>query len=86
MLVNIVKKPCPFPRPTLTNAIVLKRKDNGKQVVVLLCPTPSSSYCLFVGDGVNSYLPESAWDKHTQTHYDLVHEGPIHTLEITFNA
>lgn len=84
--ISVKQAPKPFPQPTLSNVVVLQHKRKHKQVLVLLCPTPRGNYCLFVGDGTNTYLPADDWGTYTPAQYDLVHEGPIDSMEVTFNA
>lgn len=86
MKINVITPAKSLPRPKLNSAVVLQEKKSDKQVLVLLCPTPRGNFCLFVGDGSNTYLPESEWDSYVPTQYTVVHEGPLHTMEVTFNA
>lgn len=84
--ITVKGMPKSIPRPTLSEVVILKKKQSEKQVLVFLCPTPSGNYCLFVGDCGNSYLPESEWERFVSTAYDFVHSASVHSMEVTFNA
>lgn len=86
MKINVNHHPKPIPRPKTNSAVVLQKKGTDKQLLVLLCPTPRGNFCLFIGEGSNSYLPEANWEAYVPTQYTLVHEGPLSSMEVTFNA
>ena len=84
--INVKVKPKAIPRPTLNEVVVLQKKQSEKRVLAFLCPTPNGRYCLLVGDGGNTYLPESEWERFIGTAYDFVHSASVHSMEVTFNA
>lgn len=86
MKIKITHTPKPIPRPKLNSAVVLKKVGTDKQLLVLLCPTPRGNFCMFVGEGLNTYLPEAEWEAYVPTQYTFVHEGPLSSMEVTFNA
>lgn len=86
MKITVQQKVQAIPRPTTNSAVALKEIGKDVQVLVLLCPTPRGYYCLFVGNGSNSYIPVEEWEAYVPTRYTLVHAGPLSTMEVTFNA
>lgn len=86
MKIHVNLEPKPIPRPTKSSAVVLQKKGSEKQLLVLLCPTPRGNFCMFVGEGSNSYLHEADWEAYVPTQYTFVHEGPLSSMEVTFNA
>ena len=86
MKINVNRESKPIPRPKLNSAVVLQRKGSDKQLLALLCPTPRGNFCLFIGEGSNAYLPEAEWEAYVPAQYTFVHEGPLSSMEVTFNA